>query len=218
MNTSRAIIGLLDTVRNTTLKHFDVLDTYIYDESLDFRGRASQYIAREDVFQQLEGTPPKDWIFIIWNRSSLMSSNYNNRPLGITVNSLDNDAPHADSTTNMRMASLDVEMKIVTNNIEIAETIEEHLYVNTGEFVVYEADYGSLGKITCSAQPDTDTSWEKEDINEVGPVIGIGITININFPVIMPPEIASVIESIDYRLWAGVINKHPDLVEEKIIV
>lgn len=216
MNTSKAIIGLLDKIRTTTLQHFEVLDAYIYDETLDFRGRASQYIARQDVFQQLEGKPPKNWVFMIWNRSSLMNSNYNNRPMEITIDST-GVGTHADSTTNMRMASLDIELKIVTNNIEIAETIEEHLYVNTGEFVVFEADYGEHGIITCSAQPDTTTSFEKEDIQEVGPVIGIGTTININYPVIMPTKIAPVIETIDYRLWAGVKDIDIALEDQEII-
>jgi len=216
MNTSCAILGLLDKVRTTTLKHFQVLDTYIYDENLDFRGRASQYYAREGVFSQIEGVPPNDWIFIIWNRSSISASNFNNRPISATANSFGLNSGNPDSKTTFRMASLDVGFKIVTNNIEISETIEEHLYVNAGEFVVFEADYGSLGTFTCSSQSDKTVSWDKEDINEVGPVMGVGIYLNINYPVIMPAEISPFIGSINSRLWVEKNNIY-SLASQKII-
>lgn len=216
-NTEAAIVGLLDKVRLSTLEHFTVLDTYIYDEGLDFRGRASQFITREGIFQQLEGKPSNDWVFIIWNRSSLQNSNYNNRPIEISANFEDPDGPNrANSTANMRMASLDIEFKIVTNNMSIAESIEEHLYVNTGEFLVYEADYGDLGIFTLGAMPGTNTSFEKEDLGENGPVIGIGLTVNIEFPVIMPFNMSSVIETINYKLWQYPLD-NPTLMEEEII-
>lgn len=216
MNTSSAIKGILDKVRIETLKHFEVLDIYIYDENLDFRGRASQWIAREGVFQQYEGQMAKDWIFIIWNRSSLQKSNYQNRPMEITASLNDPDG-HVNSRTTVRMASLDVEFKIVTNNIGIAEQIEEHLYVNTGELTTFKADYGELGIMNCSAQPDSTTSFEKEDLNETGPVNSIGLQLNINFPVIMPMEMANVIKEIDYTLYQDRGSEEPQILDEEII-
>ncbi len=218
MNVSSVIIGLLDKLRNDTLKHFTVMDTYIYDETLDFRGRASQWLAREGIFQREEGETPKDWVFIIWNRGSLSPSNYNNKPSRVTVNTTPLAMDYADAETTMRMASLDIGIKVVTNNMSIAETIEEHLYVNTGEFEVFDADYGDpIGVIKCSAQPNTTTSFEKEDLASLGPVIGIGLSLNLNFPVIMPLEIGSVIKEIDYKLWQGIPPEGTGLIKSELI-
>ena len=216
MNISAAIVAFLDTIKDTTLKHFDVIDTYVYDESLDFRGRASQFIARESVFQKEEGEPPKNWVFIIWNRGNLMPSNYNNRPYVLTMDSTKTDAPHADSIATMRWASMDIELKIVTNNMEIGETIEEHLYVNSAEFTTFVVDLGANGLIDCSAQPEKTNTFEKEDIQEVGSVIGIGLSVNINFPVIMPEEMTPVIETIDYKLWQDDRLADPKIIENVI--
>lgn len=216
MNVSYAVKGILEKVRTETLKHFDVLDIYIYDETLDFRGRASQWIAREGVFQQFEGEMAKDWIFIIWNRSSLQKSNYQNRPMEVSANMTDPNG-YADSRTTMRMASLDVEFKIVTNNIGIAEQIEEHLYVNTGELTTFDADYAELGIMKCSAQPDSTTTFEKEDLNELGPVNSVGLQLNINFPVIMPMEMAYIIKEIDYTLYQDRGSDEPQILDEVII-
>ena len=210
-------MGLLDHLKETTLQYFEVLDTYIYDETLDFRGRASQWVAREGIFEFAEGEVPKDWVFIIWNRSSLQEANWNNRPMQVTANFEDpSTSDQANATTNMRMASLDVEIKIVTNNIGIAEQIEEHLYVNTGEFLVFDADYGENGIFNLSAQPSTTTTFEKEDLVELGPVMAVGLQVNINFPVIMPLKQASVIEIINYKLWQYPVET-PSLIREETI-
>jgi len=204
MNVSSAIIGYLNHIRLETLSEFTILDNYIYDESLDFRGRASQFIAREDVFQKLEGKAPKDWIFIIWNRGSLITNDTShNRPLRVTVGTI--DPKKIDSECKVRMGKIDVEMKIVTNNIEIAERIEEWLHVLAGESVVYEADYGTeLGVMKCSIDSEASTSFEKEDLAEVGSTISIGLQATISFPVIIGLKKADIIEHIHNNIWGDV--------------
>ena len=141
MNVSVAITGFLNHIKEETLNHFDILDIFVYDENLDFRGRASQYISREGIFQQIEGGTPNDWIFIIWNRGSLMTNDTShNRIVSVTLDSA--NLGEIDSDVIMRMAKVDIELKIVTNNIDIAENIEEWLHVLSGESVSFEADYG----------------------------------------------------------------------------
>jgi len=204
MNVSSAVVGYLDYMKDVILESFDILDTYVYDENLDFRGRASQFIAREGVFQKLEGEQPKDWVFIIWNRGSLVTNDTShNRVMKISVGTVNKNL--VDSESVMRMAKLDVEMKIVTNNIDIAERIEEWLHVLSGETVTFEADYGSeLGVMKCSVDADTTTSFEKEDLAEVGSTMSIGLQATISFPVILGVRKANIIKHIHNRLWGSV--------------
>jgi len=219
MNVSSAILGLLDFIKDDLLQKFEVVDTFIYDENLDFRGRASQYISRTGIFQRAEGETPKDWILLIWNRSSINDSNYNNRPYAVTarfdnLTSLDEE-DYPNSTALTRLASIDVEIKMTTNNINIAERLEEYFYVKSGEMIDFEADYGDIGLVRCSAQPSRTTTFEKEDMNELGPVIAVGLTVNLNFPVVLDFELAPVIENINERLWVSLEN--PVLIEENSI-
>ena len=201
MNVSKAITGFLYHIKDNTLSHFDLLDVFVYDEGLDFRGRASQYIAREGIFQQIEGQTPNDWAFIIWNRGGLTSNDTShNRILEVSLGQVDRDI--IDSTVTMRMAKVDVEIKIVTNNIELAENIEEWLHVLSGETVVFTADYGTpFDDMECSAEPDASTSFDKEDLNEVGSVISIGLSSTISFPVFLDPKQASIIKFIHNKIY-----------------
>lgn len=217
MNVSYVIQGLLDKVRTETLSHFTVLDSYIYDENLDFRGRASQWLAREGIFQKYEGEIPNDWVFIIWNRSSIQNSNYNNRPMQMKVATPNSPDGKADAISTYRSASINVGFKIVTNNMNIAETIEEHLYVNTGELTTFAASYEVFGvDVECSASPDTTTTFEKEDLNELGPVIGVGVDIVVEFPVIMPVDPIHRINIINEKIWGYPLNE-PKLMHEEVI-
>ena len=204
MNVSAAILGFLNHVKDVTLEPFEILDVFVYDENLDFRGRASQYIAREGIFQKLEGRPPKDWIFIIWNRGSLSTnSSSHNRILDVSLGI--NDPDVIDAEVRMRMAMIDVELKIVTNNIDIAENIEEWLHVMSGELLTFDADYGDpLGIMDCSIDADTTTTFEKEDLNEVGSLMSVGITGVISFPIFLKPKQASIIEHIHNKIYDSV--------------
>lgn len=204
MNVSAAILGYLNFIKDQTLSHFDILDVFVFDESLDFRGRASQYIAREGVFQKEEGTPPKDWIFIIWNRGSLSTNDTShNRVLNVTLPEI-SGGEYIDSISTMRMATLSLELKIVTNNIELAEEIEEWLHVLSGELVSFEADYGEpFGIINCSSQAETSTTFEKEDINEVGSTMAIGLQADISFPIILAPKKAKIIKHIHSKIYSS---------------
>jgi hypothetical protein len=220
LNVSNAVVGYLNRIKDGILAHFDVLDTFIYDESLDFRGRASQYLARESVFQKLEGETPKDWVFIIWNRGSISESGLNNRVQEIQYESPDAGYPgHADSTVLYRLASIDIELKIVTNNISIAEYIEEYLYVLVGELATFDADYGEYGIWKCAATPAKTTSFEKEDINELGPVIGVGLSTALEFPVLLPAKKGNLILEINEKLWFPEIEniRNAQLVRENTI-
>lgn len=201
MNVSKAISGFLSHIKDNTLSHFDLLDVFVYDEGLDFRGRASQYIAREGVFQQMEGSSPNDWVFIIWNRSGLTSNDTShNRILEVTIGQIDPNI--IDTSVTMRMAKVDVEIKVVTNNIELAENIEEWLHVLNGETIAFSADYGApFDVMECSAEADSTTSFDKEDLNEVGSVISIGLSSTISFPVFLDPKQAKIIKHIHNKIY-----------------
>jgi len=203
MNVNSAIGGLLSHIKDVTLSSFSILDMFIYDEQLDFSRRAKQYITRESVFQQVEGGTQNDWVFIIWNRGDLQTnSTSHNRPLSVSVGTIDPNL--IDSEVKMRMASMEIEMKIITNNIDLAERIEEYLHVECGETTTYQADYGVLGIMECSADAESSTSFEKEEIESHGSVISVGLNSTISFPVFLGINPANTIGTIDYNIYESI--------------
>jgi len=200
MNVSSAITGFLSHIKETTLVDFEMIGLeFIFDENLDFRGRTSQFVARRNEYQKTEGNQPTDWAYIIWNRGSLASSDVLNRPLRVGTS---NTANELTGVSDIRYASLDVELKIVTNNTEIAETIEEYLHVTTGERVTFIADYGTpFGDFACSASGESSTTFEREELTEVGSVTAIGLSSVIHFPIILPSEAVKRIEHIHNKIY-----------------
>jgi hypothetical protein len=113
-----------------------------------------------------------------------------------------NDPEVIDSEVRMRMAKLDIELKIVTNNIDIAETLEEWLHIRTGELLTFSADYGTeFGIMECSAEADMSTTFEKEDINELGSLMSVGTAATISFPIFLVPNEAKIIEHIHSKIY-----------------
>jgi hypothetical protein len=218
MHVSSAITGFLNYVKDVTLDHFEIIDIFVYDENLDFRGRASQFIAREGIFQKFEGEDPKDWIFIIWNRGSLQPNDTSHsRIMDVTMGLNDSDV--IDSEVRMRMVKLDIELKIVTNNIDIAETLEEWLHIRSGELLTFSADYGTeFGIMECSAEADMSTTFEKEDINELGSLMSVGTTATISFPIFLVPNEAKIIKHIHNKIYDSVsINYDAQVLSDEWI-
>lgn len=202
MNVSYAIEGYLTHIQTTILADFSdmMLSGFVYDESMDFQARASSFIRKQPEFQKLEGQVINDWAFLVWSRGDL-NMGHQGRPLTVSISSNNDDV--IDTTAIMRMATIDVPIKIYTNNVERAETIEEYFHVMTGELTHFEADYGAHGIMKCSVTPDTSTTFEKEELENVGSTIGIGLTATLHFPVILPGKTASRIEHINSRIWDG---------------
>ena len=213
MNVTYAIEGYLDHVKNTLLQDFSgvMLNAYIYDEALEFGNRASSFIRKQLEFQKEEGQPVTDWAFLVWNRGDLDASN-SSRPLKISVDT-DGDGI-INSTTTMKTASLEIQIKIYTNSVELGETIEEYFHILSGELTSYVADYKAFGDMKCSSNPSTTTTFEKEELNEVGSVIGIGLSASIHFPVLLPVKDAKIIEFINNKIWDG----FDDLDENKVLL
>ena len=202
MNVTYAIEGYLNFIKDDLLEDFShvMLDTFVYDEGMTFSNRASSFIRKQLEFQKAEGTPVTDWAFIVWSRGDLDISK-SSRPLKITVDTTGNGV--IDSVTTMKHAGLDIQLKVYTNNVELGETIEEYFHVLSGELVSYEADYKALGIMKCSVDPSTTSTFEKEELAEVGSVIGIGVSGMIHFPVILPTKEARIIEYIHNKIWDG---------------
>ena len=203
MNVTYAIQGYLDHVQNTLLADFSdiMLSGFVYDESMDFAARASSFIRKQPEFQKVEGQAPNDWAFLVWSRGDL-NMGPQGRPLQISIAS--NNDGIIDTTAKMRMATMDVQIKIYTNNVEKGEDIEEYFHVMSGEFARFNADYGSLGIMQCSIHPDTSTTFEKEELEQVGSTIGIGLGGVLHFPVILPGQTVSRIEHIHSKIWDGI--------------
>ena len=181
MTVSYAIEGYLNFIKDSVLSDFSdiVLSGFVYDESLEFNARASSFIRKQIEFQKAEGTPVTDWAFIVWNRSNLGAS-FTSRPQVVTIDTTDDDIP--DSKATMKMGTLEIELKVFTNNVEVGEYIEEYLHVLSGELVSFEANYVEYGEtMRCSADPTSATTFEKEELAEVGSTIGIGITSTIHY-------------------------------------
>ena len=198
-----AIEGYLKFMKETLLSDFSdiLLNGYVYDESMDFNSRASAFIRKQMEFQKAEGTEVTDWAFIVWSRGDL-SSSFTSRPTKISIDS--NNDGVLDSTATMKMGAVEVQMKVYTNNVELAETIEEYFHVYSGELTHFDANYVHYGKIMkCSVDPDTTTTFEKEELAEVGSTIGIGINGNIHFPVIVGKQTVARIEHIHSIIWDG---------------
>ena len=202
MTVTFAIEGYLNFIKDDLLADFSdvMIDAFVYDEGMAFNDRASSFIRKQLEFQKEEGKTVTDWAFIVWNRGDLDISK-SSRPLKISVD-LDGD-DMIDSVTTMKTAGLDIQIKVYTNNVELGETIEEYFHVLSGELVSYEADYQHFGKMQCSVDPSTTTTFEKEELAEVGSVIGIGVSGTIHFPVILPVKGAQIIKNIHSKIWDG---------------
>ena len=203
MTVSYAIEGYLNFLKDTVLGDFSdiVLSGFVYDESMDFNARASSFIRKQAEFQKEEGSPITDWAFIVWNRGDIGSS-FTSRPQKISIATNNDDV--IDATATMKMGTIEVQVKVYTNNVEIGEHIEEYLHVLSGEMVSFEANYIAFGEIMkCSADPSTSTTFEKEELAEVGSTIGIGLSTTIHFPVIVRQRSATRIEHIHSIIYDG---------------
>ena len=213
MTVSYAIEGYLNFIKDTLLSDFSdiVLNGFVYDESLDFNLRASSFIRKQAEFQKAEGTKVTDWAFIVWNRSDLGSS-YTSRPQTISMASNNDDV--IDSTATMKMGTVEVQVKVFTNNVELGEHIEEYFHVLSGELISFEANYVAYGEtMKCSSDPSTTCSFEKEEIANVGSTIGIGLTSTIHFPIIVRTRTAKRIEHIHSVIWDGLYFEDPNKQE-----
>jgi hypothetical protein len=196
MMTSDAILGYLDFMRTEMLSVFPIENIYVFDESLDFTERAIQYITRAGPYEKIEAKDANDWVIIIWKRDSLVSSAINGRPMEISIGS-EADETIIDSESKFRMAELGISIKLVTNNIELAEDIEEYLHVLTEEYVSYEFENTMFGKFMGTAMPGGTTEFEKEDTNSYGSVTSVSFVANLTYPIILPKTHRSRIERIN---------------------
>ena len=143
MNVSYAVEGYLTHIRDNLLADFSavMLSGFVYDEGMDFNSRASSYIRKQPQFQKTEGQPVIDWAFIVWSRGDLNVGKHG-RPLSISVSTNNDDV--IDAVTTMRMATLDVQIKVYTNNVELGETIEEYFHVMSGEYSKFTAEMSAM--------------------------------------------------------------------------
>jgi len=187
MQTSMVIEGLLEHVKDTILREFTIIPTFVFDDSLDFRERAVQYLAREGVFQTLEGETPSEWALFIWTRSPIVTPSQVIRPHQVPYSNTMNDVLHGEF--NHRLAQVDITCKIVSNSIEMSETMEEHMFVHGGERIDFVVDYGGvLGKIQCAAEAQASTNFEAEDLDGNGTVVAVSMDISLTYPVLIHQE------------------------------
>lgn len=186
MVTSKVISGFLDHIRLETLPEFAIENFYVYDDSLDFAERAVQYVARTGAYQKLEGKPPETWAIIIWSRGSITAPDQFQRRNRQVPLSTTKDLENLDMIIDERMGLIEVNFKVVTNNMEYAETIEEYLYVRNGESVVVEIDYGDeLGKFMVGANTQSSTTFEAAPLESSGTVIAVGCNLSISYPIFL---------------------------------
>ncbi len=184
MQTSMVIEGLLNHIKNTVLTEFNIIETFVFDDSLDFRERAVQYLSREGVFQSLEAETPDQWSIFIWTRSPLVNPATVVRPHKVSYS--DNFDKVSNGEFDHRLAQIDITCKLVSNSIELAETMEEYLFVYGGEHIDFVVDYGNvIGNIRCSAEAQASTNFEAEDLNGNGTVVAVSMDISITYPVLI---------------------------------
>ena len=203
MMTSNAIIGYLNHLNDITLGDFVIEDTYVFDESLDFAARAIQYVTRQGAYEKVEGTVPDTWVIMIWSRGSLDTSVVNNRTQTITVPDL-TETDRLEGYSNYRMASLPVTCKFVTNSIELAEDIEEYLFVLADEYASYAFTAPRFGDFRAAALTDANVEFEKEDTESYGSITAVTLNASISFPVILP-----VIAATDIQEFVTTVQEMP---------
>lgn len=200
MVTTKVITGLLNHVKDVTLSQFSIENYFVYDPNLDFSERAKQYISRQGIFQTLEGEVPDTWAIIVWSRSGIEKPPQTMRQHRVPLSST-NDLQNLDSESEMRVGQISIDFKIITNNMEYAEDIEETLYVRAGESIDFEADYGAtFGLHRCASEAEAPTSFETVDIESHGSVTAVATTFNVSYPVYLPvtsaKNILDIIEDI----------------------
>jgi len=202
MQTSMVIEGLLGHIKDTTLGDFNILETFVFDDSLDFRARAIQYLTREGIFQTLESETPDEWSLFIWTRSPLTNPQQVIRSNKITYS--DNKDKMSDGTFDHRLAQIDISCKLVSNSIELSETIEEYLFVYGGEHIKFSVDYGGvIGIVECSAEAQASTNFETEDLDGNGTVVAVSLDMSITYPVLIHKKSGSNIEKITSDVYAN---------------
>ena len=208
MISSYAIGGLLDHIKNELLEDFPIVDQYVFDESGDWGERAIQYITREGVFAKAEGKIPDKWVLLVWNRDSLIEGQVHSRRL--TASSFMTTAGTELGASQVRMGSLPVSVSIVCSDIEMAEWIEEYLFVLAGETISFEIDIPEFGKFSVSAEAVLDATFEKLALENHGSATKIEKTFTINFPVILPKHYFPSIGGIGMRI--GTVTGSDDAV------
>lgn len=195
MTTSNVILSYLNHVKDGPLAGFPIENIFVFDESMDFSERAVQYITRKGPYQKLEGTPPDAWVIIIWNRGSLTTSDLN-RAMMVTV-AREDDPDRLEGEAKFRMAKLTVDMKFITNSIELAETMEEYLHVLSGEPISFEFSLPRFGTFRASADGETSTEFEKQEISEYGSLTSVSLSTTLNYPIILPVNVVPDILTIN---------------------
>lgn len=198
--TSNAILSTLSYIKDNILTGFPVQNTFIYDEDLDFARRAKEFIAREGIFEKYEATVPNEWVLIIWNRGSLAKNSVQPRSFQTEVDFTTDGGLLG--VVDSRLAEVPVTMRIVTNNIEMAENLEEYLMVHLGERLSYESSNALFGDFRAACQVGVDTDFVKETLENYGSLTAIEFSVVINFPVLLP-DITELkrIESINTTIW-----------------
>jgi len=199
MVTSKIIGSYLGFLKDNLLSNFSVEPTFVYDESLDFRQRAVQYVTRSGIFQADEGSLPNNWSIIVWSRGSLETPPVAGR--------LHNNIAYYNSGSSIlngeykgKLAQCIVSCKVVTNRIETAETIEELLFVQGSETVSFKTDYGeNIGLIDCSAAPMVVTDFQSEDLEGNGTIVAISFDVTLFFPIFINPIEFQIMESVEQK-------------------
>lgn len=201
MQTSMVIESLLNHIKNSTLGEFTIEPNFVFDDSLDFRERAVQYITRNGVFEKVEGEVPSEWSIFIWTRSPIVSTDQVLRP---------HKAPYIDILSGAsygryshRLAQVDISCKIVSNSIELSETIEEHMFVLGGESVTFDVDYGELGVFTCSAVASASTNFEVTSLESNGTIVAVSFDVSITYPLLILKKEFKNIQEISSRTFAN---------------
>jgi len=215
MISSYAIVGLLDHVKNNLLKDFPVIDQFVFDENGDWGNRAIQYITREGVFAKYEGKIQDKWVLLIWNRESITEGQIHSRR--ITTSSFLEGEGGDLGVSEARMGSLPVNVSIICSDIEMAEWIEEYLFVLAGESIKYDIDIPDFGNISVSAEHALDSSFEKLTLENNGSATKIEKTFILNYPIILPkkyhPSIGKITTRLGFVTDTSVEKINEDVIE-----
>lgn len=210
MITTYAIGGFLDYMKTIICGQFPVIDQYVYDENGDFNSRAIQYITRDGIFSKLEGQVPESWVMFIWNRESITEGQVHSRRM--TFSSSLNDGTENLGVSQVRMGGLPVTLSIICSNIEMAEYIEEYLFVLAGETIVFDIDVPDFGTFSLSTEVTLGSNFEKLQLENYGSATKIEKTFTINYPIILPKVYTPSINGISNRI--GCVTGEEGLVQK----
>ena len=205
MITADAIYKYLTYLVEEALSDHHMLNDFgkgiIYSPNLTWDADLRKHIVKDDIVFYAD-TSTSNWIGTLWNREPIRKSDLQGqREFKAMIKEGARLPNPVAKGYNARMIDLSMQLLLVSPSLYILEAVEEQL-VTTEQRVALTIDYGDpIGELDMDVKEFEVNSITKEDKATYGTVATMGVTVMLNYYVMVPSEDVPLIGIINVDIY-----------------